>query len=293
MMKRPAWARSQGIPDRTAYRWHRAGTIPVRCCQAPSGTIIVDLEGTAAGDKQAAVPAMQGGVALYPRVAAYDQHDELERQLARPRKYAKAAGLQVTGAVKEISAGVAGHRKQRASLLSDPDVTTIVVEHRDPLMRFGADYVEAALAASGRRLVVVDDAEMKDDPVEDMIDVMTGFCARLYGRWSAGRRALAGVSAMESPDHDHRADTMQKRSCRKRAKPFHWHAVVTARLASIIRPAERSENRRTLRHPARNFVASRRGRAGRPLLPGMDTFGQSTSPCRSARSRGSRRPANT
>jgi len=79
-------------------------------------------------------------------------------------------------------------------------VTTIVVEHRDRLMRFGADYVEAAMAASGRKLIVVNEGEMKDDLVEDMIAVTTSFCARLYGRRSAGRRALAGVSAMESHD---------------------------------------------------------------------------------------------
>ena len=53
---------------------------------------------------------------------------------------------------------------------------------------------------SGRRLIVVNDGEMKDDLVQDMIDVMTSFCARLYGRRSAGWRALAGVSAMESHD---------------------------------------------------------------------------------------------
>jgi hypothetical protein len=37
-------------------------------------------------------------------------------------------------------------------LLSDLGVSTIVVEHRDRLMRFGAEYVEAALAAQGRKL---------------------------------------------------------------------------------------------------------------------------------------------
>ena len=35
--------------------------------------------------------------------------------------------------------------------------TALVVEHRDRLMRFGTDYVEAAMAASGRRLIVVND----------------------------------------------------------------------------------------------------------------------------------------
>jgi putative resolvase len=35
-------------------------------------------------------------------------------------------------------------------------VQTIVVEHRDRLARFGSEYIEAALAACGRKLVVVD-----------------------------------------------------------------------------------------------------------------------------------------
>jgi predicted site-specific integrase-resolvase len=36
-------------------------------------------------------------------------------------------------------------------LLGDPAVRTIAVEHRDRLPRFGSEYIEAALTASGRR----------------------------------------------------------------------------------------------------------------------------------------------
>jgi putative resolvase len=43
--------------------------------------------------------------------------------------------------------------------------------------------------------VVADDAEMTDDLVQDMIDVMTSFCARICGRRSAGRCVLGSVSA--------------------------------------------------------------------------------------------------
>jgi len=82
-------------------------------------------------------------------------------------------------------------------LLADPFVGTIVVEHRDRLARFGAEYLEAALCASGRSLVVVDPGEMHDDLVADMIDVLTSFCARLYGRRSAGRRARKLAASLE------------------------------------------------------------------------------------------------
>ena len=64
-------------------------------------------------------------------------------------------------------------------------------------MRFGSDYVEAVLVASGRRLIVIDPTELRDDLVPDMIDVLTSFCA-LYGQRSAKRRAAAAVIAAQT-----------------------------------------------------------------------------------------------
>ena len=57
-----------------------------------------------------------------------------------------------------------------------------------------AEYLEAALAAQGRRLVAIEDAEA-DDLVRDMVEVLTSFCARLYGRRFAKRRASVAVEA--------------------------------------------------------------------------------------------------
>jgi putative resolvase len=95
--------------------------------------------------------------------------------------------------VAEIGSGLNGHRPKLMKLLSDPAVSRIVVEHRDRLMRFRAEYVEAALSAQGRKLVVLDERELKDDLVQDMIEVLTSFCARLYGRRSARNRAKKAV----------------------------------------------------------------------------------------------------
>ena len=64
-------------------------------------------------------------------------------------------------------------------------------------MRFGAEYVEAALAAQGRKLMVMESSEVKDDLVQDMMEVLTSFCARLYGRRSARNKAKKAVQAME------------------------------------------------------------------------------------------------
>jgi putative resolvase len=82
-------------------------------------------------------------------------------------------------------------------MLADPEVTVVVVEHRDRLGRVNTELVDAALAAHGRRLVVIDDAEMNDDLVRDMIEVMTLFCALLYGRRSARNRALKAIGCAQ------------------------------------------------------------------------------------------------
>ena len=71
----------------------------------------------------------------------------------------------------------------------------IVVEHRDRLARFGVEHVEAALAAQGRRIVVVDAGETTEDLVREMIEVLTSVCARLYGRRGARNRAMRAVTA--------------------------------------------------------------------------------------------------
>jgi putative resolvase len=74
-------------------------------------------------------------------------------------------------------------------LLADSGVQTVVVEHRDRLGRMNTELVEAALSAHGRRLVVLDPDEVDDDLVRDVTEVLTSFCARLYGRRSARNRA--------------------------------------------------------------------------------------------------------
>jgi putative resolvase len=86
-----------------------------------------------------------------------------------------------------------GTRAKARRLLADPAVTVVVAGHRDRLGRMNTGLAESALAASGRRMVVVDDGEVTDDLVRDMVEVLTWFCARLYGRRSARNRALKAV----------------------------------------------------------------------------------------------------
>lgn len=51
------------------------------------------------------------------------------------------------------------------------------------------------MAGQGGRVVVVDDDETSDDLVGEVIEVLTGMCARLSGRRGARNRALRAVTA--------------------------------------------------------------------------------------------------
>jgi len=108
---------------------------------------------------------------------------------ARLVTFANDRGLSVSKTVTEIGSGLNGHRPKLMKLLEDKSVHIILVEHRDRLMRYGAEYVESSLKGQQRQLLIVDSGELKDDLVQDMIEVLTSFCTRLYGRRSAKNKA--------------------------------------------------------------------------------------------------------
>jgi putative resolvase len=192
-MKLAARARANGVHPQTAYRWFRQGTMPVPARRLPSGTILVQVPGSDhdGGLDQRAV--------LYARVSTHDQRGALDRQVTRLSGWATAQGVTVAEVVTEVGSGVNGRRPKLRRVLADPRAAMIVVEHRDRLARFGVEHLEAALSARGRRLVVVDPGETSDDLVGDMIEVLTSFCARLYGRRGARNRALRAVTCAKKP----------------------------------------------------------------------------------------------
>lgn len=102
--------------------------------------------------------------------------------------------------VTEVRSAFDGHGRRFLALLRDPAVSTIVVEYRDWLARFGAECVEASLAGRGRRLLVVDPAEINDDLVRDVTEILTSLCVRLYGRRAAASRVCRAVDAVTGAD---------------------------------------------------------------------------------------------
>jgi predicted site-specific integrase-resolvase len=189
-MKLSVWAELQGVSYKTAWRMWKANALPVPAHQLPTGTVVVEFERSASG------------VALYARVSSGEQKSDLDRQLARLTEHAIANKMVIIDAVKEVGSGLNGHRKGMMRLLMNPQIRTILVEHRDRLMRFGFEYVESALAAQGRKVLVIEAEEITDDMVRDLHEVIVSMCARIYGKRSAKNRAQKALNAIHEIPHD-------------------------------------------------------------------------------------------
>jgi putative resolvase len=167
---------ANGLTYKTVWRLWRDGRLPIPAEKLATGAVIVHPPQAPAVDS----------VAIYAQAAGADQEADLERQLGRLADDASREHLIVIRLVSEIGPGLNGHRAKVLRLLADPPARTIVVEHRDRLARFGCEYIESR-ARGGRKLVVVDQAERKDD-----LGAGHGGCAHGVLRlplWSARREA--------------------------------------------------------------------------------------------------------
>ena len=150
--------------------------------------------------EQEPVQAMQK-VAIYVRVSSSEHRENLERQAERLSQYCTVRGYQVAMVVKEIASGVNDSRPKLLSLLKDPTITRLVVEHRDRLTRFGFHYIDALFSVQGRVIEVVNPAENdKEELLADLTSIIYSFCARLYGRRLAKRKTEKVVQELQAKE---------------------------------------------------------------------------------------------
>ena len=181
-MKLSVYAHEVGVSYRTAFRWFKSGKIQGR--QMDTGTILITEPISTPQTAERPVK-----VAIYTRVSAAENKDNLDGQAIRLRDYCAAKGYPVTWVVKEIGCGVNDTRPKLLKLLTDPTVSMIVVEHKDRLTRFGYDYIEQLLKMQDRRIEVINLAENgQEDLFQDFVSIVTSFCARLYGQRRSRRK---------------------------------------------------------------------------------------------------------
>lgn len=177
-MKISDFAKKHGVSYKTVWKWFKSGQISGK--QMPSGTIILSEESFVSPEKYV----------VYARVSSPNKKDDLQRQAQEVENAIIASGKVIDSVIKEIASGMNDSRPKLAKILEDETITHIVVRNKDRLTRFGFNYIETLLKKQGRTIVVLNrQSEDERDLFEDLISIITSFCARLYGKRRGGQKA--------------------------------------------------------------------------------------------------------
>jgi len=170
-MKLSDYAKRLGITYRAAWGWYKQGKIK-GAFQTESGAIIVPEERTKKGDY----------VVIYARVSSSENKNNLNSQAERLTQYAIAQGYQLKEVIKEVGSGVNDNRPKLQKILREEKATKIIVEHKDRLTRFGYNYLSTLLSLLDCEIEVVNQtSEDREDLMQDLVSIITSFCARYYG----------------------------------------------------------------------------------------------------------------
>ena len=177
-MKLSTFAKENDLTYRTVWNWCQKGKINFE--QSKSGTYFVLIDD---------VSTKENKTAVYCRVSSSENKANLESQKQRCLDFCAAKGWTVKKTICEIGSGINDNREKLTALLTDDEITTIVVEHKDRLARFGTKFIEAILKKQGKNIFVINDADdNKEDLVQDFISIITSFCARIYGQRRCKRK---------------------------------------------------------------------------------------------------------
>jgi putative resolvase len=183
-MKLSHWAKKQGITYLAAWRMFSKGLLP-EAYKLPTGTIIVPEQ------KQ---PRKEYTV-VYARVSSSQNRSNLEKQAERVTEFCRVNGWVVNEIVCECASGLNDRRPKLEKILTNQEVTRIVVEHKDRLTRFGFHYLKLLSYAD---ITVINEVEEDEsDLMQDFVSLVTSFCARLYGKRRSRRKTEQLIASLK------------------------------------------------------------------------------------------------
>jgi putative resolvase len=122
----------------------------------------------------------------YTRVSGIAQKPDLVNQVNALERYCTEQSLVVDEWMQDIGSGMNYKRKQFIhlfELVEQGRVKTIIIAHRDRLVRFGFDWFEAFCERHGTQIIKLNNEKLSPERemVEDLIAVVTVFSARFHG----------------------------------------------------------------------------------------------------------------
>ncbi len=182
-------AKILGVNPQTLRRWEDSGAIkPFK--RTPKGTRLYSLQ-ELLGAKDDSSPTI-----AYASVSSSDQQEDLERQHAVLEAFCHKNGWQ-TEIIKDLGSGMNYNKKGLLRLLElivHGQMSRLVLTHKDRLLRFGAELIFRICEIKGIEIVIINKGEQpsfEEELTRDVMEIMTVFCAKLYGRRSHKSKKIA------------------------------------------------------------------------------------------------------
>lgn len=122
----------------------------------------------------------------YCRVSSHDQKKDLERQKEVLELFCAQKGWQYE-IIEDLGSGLNYSKKglkRLIRLIVDSKVERLVLTHKDRLLRFGSELIFSLCEQFGTEVVIInrtEDSSFEEDLVQDVLEIITVFSARLYG----------------------------------------------------------------------------------------------------------------
>ena len=129
----------------------------------------------------------------YARVSSHDQRSDLKRQVVVLKKHLEGYTGD-TKVIEDLGSGI-NYKKRGLSelieLICSKRVKTLVLTHRDRLLRFGSPLLFKLCHIFGTKVIILNEQKKQDfnqELVADVIEIMTVFCSKVYGHRSHKNR---------------------------------------------------------------------------------------------------------
>lgn len=186
-----AAAKHFGVSQDTLRRWERAGKISSE--RTPRGHRRYDLSKFSGVFPKAL--GMKKHSLAYARVSSHDQKEDLIRQAQVLENFCVANGW-IHEIIQDLGSGLNFQKrglKKLIQMICSEKIERLILTHKDRLLRFGSELVFSLCEQFGVEVIIMNrsgDTRFEDDLVQDVLEIITVFSARLYGARSRKHQKL-------------------------------------------------------------------------------------------------------
>jgi len=173
-----------GRSVKTLQRWDRDGVLkPAHRTKTGRRAYTADQLDEFLGRKRGHEPSR---VVAYCRVSSAAQKPDLKNQRRVLEDFAAARGLAGVEWIEEVGGGLNFERKRFLEIMDAVgrrEVKTLVVAHKDRLVRFGFQWFERHCQRNGCEILVLNNESLspEQEMVQDLMTIVHCFSSRLYG----------------------------------------------------------------------------------------------------------------